>query len=95
MYLNERQSPNDGLEQFLRPAQELISSGYAAVGLLEDFNSTLRLFTSALQIPNLDWVALYEEVGSDNVHTAKNSEMSEALRLAWSDPSNRAVKWQA
>lgn len=80
---------DEGLERFLEPAQELIGNKYAAVGLLEEFNATLRMFTRALEMPGMDWVALYKSAGSKNVHRAESAERAATVRLAWTDPSIR------
>lgn len=47
---------NDPLEIFLEPVKDIISTKYAAVGILEHWeNTSLPLFTRALELPNLDW----------------------------------------
>lgn len=50
----------------LEPVQALLGSKYAAVGILEEYNATLHLFTAALNMPGLDWVSTYSDRGKLN-----------------------------
>lgn len=50
------------------PAQNLLASKYKAVGILEEFNTTLHLFNRALELPNYDWLEQYAR--GENILTA-------------------------
>lgn len=39
----------------IQPVSELLNEHYAAVGILEKWDSSLKLFDAALKIPNFDW----------------------------------------
>ena len=58
VYLDNRASagvskPAEDMAMYdlLRPAQDLIEKRYAAVGILEEFNTTLALFDASLGMP--------------------------------------------
>lgn len=63
-----------------------LSQKYAAVGLLEQFDSTLALFNATLQMPGLDWVSSFQEIGgTKNAGRFARAE-AKAVGQAWGDP---------
>ncbi|CAM9969025.1 unnamed protein product [Sphacelaria rigidula] len=91
-YLNEAHrkrsrayAPDAGMYKYLEPVQAVLGSKYAAVGILEQYNSTLELFNRALGFPGLDWSTAFRQHGvQNNLRENKDAE-HEALRLAWTD----------
>lgn len=73
----------------LKPAQELLNSKYAAVGLLEDWDNTMLLFNPSLELPNFDWPRSFRDIGKKNKNEQFHMEHSEALAMAWTDPEIR------
>lgn len=73
--------------RFFEPVRELIANNYTAVGILEEFNSTLHLFNRALGIPGMDWPEYSHTYGERNSMAAKYEEEKEqVLKAAESDP---------
>lgn len=77
--------PDAALVEMLRPAQDLLRDGYAAVGILEEFNTTLSLFDAALEMPGVDWHRQFDHDGMSNVDRVYMSEKQRALEDAWTN----------
>lgn len=77
--------PDVGMYKYLEPAQAVLSNKYAAVGILEQYNSTLHLFDRALDFPDLDWSETFQEYGVKNNLRANKIAEHEALKIAWTD----------
>lgn len=78
----------EAMYPYLKIAQERLSNDYAAVGLLEDFDTSLRLFDAALGMPRFDWTARYQRQGTVNEAREKQEdEKSRVLRQAWTNAS--------
>eukprot|EP00752_Nemacystus_decipiens_P016383 g14645.t1 len=78
--------PDAQMFDFLEPAQALLSNGYAAVGILEHWNTTLSLFDKALEMPEMDWQHDFQEEGRQNVDVRFEDLKAETLEKAWTDP---------
>lgn len=87
LFLNGRHNAGGGnddipdasmMRNMLQPAQELLRNKYAAVGILEKYDTTLQLFNSALEMPNFDWVRTFKTIGPKN-RDRKNQEREEAV----------------
>lgn len=91
--LGDYQNDDPMLYKILEPALETISSRYAAVGILEDFNTTLNLFDRALGIPNFSWVVDSERVGVSNSDNKKKAEEHDARVKFSTDPSLKKFIW--
>jgi len=65
--------------------QDLLSDGYAAVGLLEDFNTTLSLFDAALDMPGMKWHQEYDDTGGAKNVMGEKLERDAVLEKAWTD----------
>ena len=74
------------LKTFLEQAKKRLNEQYAAVGLIEDWPTTLRLFNTALQLPSYDWEHSYHSVGNKNSNHAFLDEADIALQAARADP---------
>lgn len=70
--------------KMLGPVQNLLG-GYAAVGILEEWESTLSLFNAALGVPGMDWHEKFEQLGKANVDRRFEGEKHEALQNALVD----------
>ena len=80
------------IHQFLQPVMDILSNNYAAVGLLEQWNTSLKLFQSALEMP-INWQAAYRKIGVANADSKNHDEEHETLRTAWYDPKIRELLW--
>ena len=79
--------PDAALYSMLDPAKEhLNTTSFAAVGILENFEASLSLYDSALQMPGEGWHQWYAKIGRRNVDVAYKREEEEALKNAWTDP---------
>lgn len=77
----------------LKPTQELLSSKYAAVGILEEWHTTLLLFNVALEIPRYDWPKVFRSIGRKNHNGKFAKEEEKALVAAWTDPEIKKFIW--
>lgn len=83
-----------GMWKFLKPAVHRLEHNYAAIGILEDFDRTLLLFDRALEMPGLDWVDSFNNLGTQNEGNSTVKEKSdETLRLAWGDATIHKYVW--
>lgn len=55
------------MKPLLEPAERLLANKYAAIGILEEWDSSLELFNAALEFPNFNWTASFLELGEQNV----------------------------
>lgn len=75
--------PDAAMRKMLEPVKDLLLNGYAAVGILEEFNTTLSLFNAALEMPGVDWPREFDRAGKENVDLRFQQEKKEALATAW------------
>lgn len=75
------------LYQLLTPALEIISSKYAAVGILEEMTTSMRLFNSALGMNNFNWTVALQRAGHSNSDKRLKDEEHAAVREALTDPA--------
>lgn len=66
--------------------KELIKHGYTAVGILEEWNTTLALYDTALDMPGMDWKTWYAKDGKQNVNVMYEELKARTLEKAWTDP---------
>ena len=45
--------------QLIQPVTELLNHNYAAVGILEHWDASIRLFQRALQLPDYNWAQVF------------------------------------
>lgn len=75
----------DALFERLEPAKALLREQYAAIGILEEFNTTLHLFDRVLDMPGLDWPGAFGQHGIVNKNSKFESERENELGSAWQD----------
>ena len=87
--------PESGLAQFLSRAQETLSNRYAAVGILEEWDDTMKLFNEALSLQGFDWVKQFQQSGTKNSSSGKQFETAEqrALETAWHSAEVKRFIW--
>ena len=73
------------LKTFLAQVKDRLNDRYAAVGILEDWPTTMRLFNAAIRLPNYDWENA-PHIGEKNSNSVFRKEAEDALRSARSDP---------
>lgn len=99
MYLDDKASavgvdiPDIAMYDMLEPIQEMLRSDYAAVGILEEFNTTLSLFDAALDMPGVNWQSSFFEKGRVNVDHMFKAQEAAALEQAWTDPKVQKFIW--
>ncbi|CAN0326209.1 unnamed protein product [Ectocarpus fasciculatus] len=79
------------IPELLQPVEELLTSKYAAVGILEDWQGSMALFDHALEIPGYNWT-----VASDSVTAQKQNKKTEkmaTMKFAMTDPVLRQYVW--
>lgn len=69
----------------LEPAKALLRDEYTAVGILEEFNTTLHLFDSVLAMPGLDWISFGRQRIVNKNKKFGRAETAAALEAAWND----------
>lgn len=82
-----------GMYYLLQPVEEMIRTNYTAVGVLEHWDTSMALFTKALQLPDWDWNAAFRRMGVQNSNKAYRTEANKTLAEAWSDPEIREIIW--
>lgn len=61
-FLQHGRGPHEaGLEDLLEPVKKVLSTEYVAVGIVEEIDTTMRLFDKALSMPKVDWSASLAE----------------------------------
>ena len=74
------------LKTFLAQVKKRLNQQYAAVGVIENWPTTLRLFDATLQLPSYDWKHSYHSVGKKNINHKFLNEVGIALQAARADP---------
>lgn len=69
----------------IQQIEDIVSNQFTAVGILEEFNTTLALFNAALRIPGLDWQSSFTSIGIKNADDEYKSEEDELLEKSWSN----------
>lgn len=77
--------PDLALQGMLQPVQDLLRDEYVAVGILEEFNTTLSLFHAALNMPGVDWRKQYHDHGKIRVDRKFESEKRDTMQEAWTN----------
>lgn len=73
------------LEDNMDRAKVLLRDGYGAIGILEEFNTTMRLFDNALDMPGLNWKEGFSKQGVVNKNSVYKRIEEEALESAGQD----------
>ena len=82
-----------GMYHILQPVEEMLSTSYTAVGILEQWDDSMALFTKALQLPTWDWEVEFEHMGALNSNGAYRAEAHQTLEEAWLDSEIREIIW--
>eukprot|EP00904_Undaria_pinnatifida_P005280 jgi/Undpi1/1882/HiC_scaffold_12.g05269.m1 len=82
----QHDAPDAALYNLLGPAKDHLNTSFAAVGILENFEASLSLYDSALQMPGEGWHQWYAKIGPRNVDREHKREEEAALEKAWTDP---------
>ena len=80
--------PVDGgaLSTFLDPVKKVLSTRYAAVGILEEWETSMVLFDHALELPNYSWSRSSSHSRAKNKGRARfDDEKEDFMRTAWTD----------
>ncbi|CAN0030073.1 unnamed protein product [Ectocarpus sp. 6 AP-2014] len=77
------------ISHLLQPVQELLTNEYAAVGVLEQWETSLLLFNEALGMPGFDWPEAFGSIGKKNSDGTFHNEEAEMLLRSWTDPRLR------
>lgn len=80
-----RGDADPGMREMLEPVEGLIGSKYAAVGILEEYNATLNLFSAALEMPGFDWLSTFGERGMVNKDRLFMHEIEQAVEKVMTD----------
>lgn len=71
---------------FVEPVKNLLSTRYAAVGILEEWEKSMVLFDHALELPSFSWSRTSSRSRAKNKGSAGLSdEKDDLLRTAWTD----------
>eukprot|EP00752_Nemacystus_decipiens_P003612 g3329.t1 len=62
--------------------QTLLRDNFTAIGVVEDFDASMKLFDDAGVIPGIEWAATYGKVGAANRNEASETEGGQVLRHA-------------
>lgn len=81
------------MHQYLRPVEDLLKHQYAAVGILEEFDTTLALFNVTLDIPGLNWPTAFQNIGRWNRDEVFAQEEAETLLRGEVDPDIQDTLW--
>lgn len=73
------------LRHLLEPVEFLLRDGYAAVGILEQYNSTLHLFNAALEMPGVDWPTAFRDLGVKNEDKLFGRDIRQAAKKLRTD----------
>lgn len=78
------------MANYVEPVRNLLSTRYAAVGILEDWEKSMMLFDHALELPKFNWTRSSSRSSSKNeVRPTFSAEKDELLRTAWTDQKLR------
>ena len=77
--------PDGALYDMLQPACDLLRSNFSAVGILEHFDDSLKLFNSALAMPDFNWTLAFQKMGVRNQDNKYATESHNTLAEAWTN----------
>ena len=69
----------------IQQIEDVVTKQFTAVGILEEFNTSLALFNAALQIPGLEWQSAFTSTGVNNADNKYKSEEEELLEKSWTN----------
>eukprot|EP00752_Nemacystus_decipiens_P004974 g4523.t1 len=84
---SKKTSMKDGaMVELIQPVTELLNDKYAAVGILEHWDASIKLFQHVLDLPGFDWAHASHKMGKKNGNGTFKKEENAALATAWTDP---------
>ncbi|CAM9217509.1 unnamed protein product [Ectocarpus sp. 12 AP-2014] len=91
---HRREASNDlAMSHLLPPVEDLLRWNYSAVGVLEQWETSMILFNKALEVPNFDWSAASPNIGRKNADEKFRAEEARVLSAAWDDPAIKNFLW--
>lgn len=86
--------PESELGQFLSHAQETLNNRYAAVGIIEKWETTMKLFDKVLNLRGFEWEKKFQQTGKEN-GSGQQFESAEhrALEAAWQNTELKKFIW--
>ncbi|CAM9633910.1 unnamed protein product [Scytosiphon promiscuus] len=78
---------------FLSAAEQILNTQYAAVGILERWDDSMKLFDEALEISGFSWVDEMKIVGTQNKDERFRSVEDEVLNGAYNDVELKKFIW--
>ena len=88
--LSEREKiPDAALYDMLQPVQNLLRDNYTAIGILEDFDTTLSLYDVALSMPGVNWHDESVRNGKKIVERKYAKQEAASLAEAWTNSEIR------
>ncbi|CAN0014616.1 unnamed protein product, partial [Hapterophycus canaliculatus] len=81
------------MHRLLQPVEDLLSNSYSAVGILEQWEKSMKLFNRALKLPHFDWPSASKTLGRQNIDERLRHEEARALHSAWDDPIIKDRLW--
>lgn len=81
------------MHKLLQPVEELLNTKYAAVGIMEKWDTTMLLFNDSLQLPGFDWPTRFRMIGEKNKDSTFRKQQKEALRWAWTNAELKKYLW--
>lgn len=70
------------LSELMDSIQDLLRDNFTAIGVVEDFGTSMKLFDAAGVIPGKTWAYTYRKLGAANRNEARETEGGAALRHA-------------
>eukprot|EP00903_Cladosiphon_okamuranus_P011158 g10531.t1 len=83
-YTADHDAFNDdaALSDLMGPIHVLLRDNFTAVGVVEDFDASMKLFDDVGVVPGKSWAATYAKLGAANKNEASETEGGEVLRQA-------------
>jgi len=85
--------PDLAMYRMLKPVQDMLTSNYTAVGILEHWDTSMLLFNQALELPRWRWDRAFSRIGKLNSNSKYHFEAKTVLQNAWYDPEIRRLLW--
>eukprot|EP00904_Undaria_pinnatifida_P012570 jgi/Undpi1/8443/HiC_scaffold_25.g10911.m1 len=85
---------DSAMRPLLEPIERLLSEKYTAVGILEQWDTTMELFNGVLEFPNFNWTEAFDSQGSQNINEGEAHRVEEeAMNKALTDVKIKHHLW--
>lgn len=83
-YAADHDAFNDdaALSGLMGPIHTLVRDNFTAIGVVEEFDDSMKLFDDAGVVPSIPWAATYAKLGAANKNEASETEGGKVLRQA-------------